>query len=83
MTTKWSEINPTTKLRDVVLREGVYFGTVKESFLPEQYKVDEFYAFRSFTVHDYNDHFFIVTGNTSDNKKYHYVKKENNERLEP
>lgn len=75
-TPQWSETNPTTKLRDVVFRNGIYYGTVEESFLPEQYKAHVLYPFYSYTIHDYKDHFFIVTGNTVHNKRYHYVSKD-------
>lgn len=73
---RWSETNPTTKLRDITIQDGIIRATVDESSLPELYKVGSYYVFSSYFIHDYKDHFFIITGNTVSNKRYHYVSKD-------
>ena len=70
---QWSELNPTGELRNFRFVDGIVYGTVYKD-LSETLQVNRDVLFEAFTLVDYEDHYFIITGSFA-TKKYWLAQK--------
>lgn len=70
----WSELNPTGELRDFTFTEGCVIGVIYND-LTGIYEDKSIICIASYTLHEYKDHYFIVTGNMRGRKKFYLAYK--------
>lgn len=59
---KWSEENPTAELVDFRIVDGVVYGKIENTNLPDRLPNGQTVTLSSFKIHEYSDHYFFVTG---------------------